>query len=155
MAATDEGPVPFNLWHLENTQTSQYSSSSSSPADAVIFAGLCLVLGLACRRFLRGSKVPYTVVLLVLGVGIGSLEHAFSHQMGKLGYGIRLWANIDADLLLAAFLPVLLFEGSFLMEVHQVKRCMIQMLLVAGPGVLISTFCIGSALKILLLLWLQ
>ena len=30
-------------------------------------------------------------------------------------------ANIDPDLLLAVFLPALLFESSFSMEVHQIK----------------------------------
>ncbi|KFK43712.1 hypothetical protein AALP_AA1G163100 [Arabis alpina] len=34
------------------------------------------------------------------------------------------------------------------MDVHQIKRCMGQMILLAGPGVLISTFCIGSLLKV-------
>lgn len=29
-----------------------------------------------------------------------------------------------------------------------VQRCMVQMILLAGPGVLISTFCLGSALKV-------
>ncbi|KAG2707630.1 hypothetical protein I3760_05G156300 [Carya illinoinensis] len=33
------------------------------------------------------------------------------------------------------------------MEVHQIKRCLAQMIVLAGPGVLISTFCLGSALK--------
>ncbi|KAJ6981894.1 hypothetical protein NC653_025096, partial [Populus alba x Populus x berolinensis] len=35
------------------------------------------------------------------------------------------------------------------MEVHQIKRCMAQMLLLAGPGVLISTCCLGCALKLI------
>ncbi|KAE8735644.1 Detected protein of unknown function [Hibiscus syriacus] len=56
--------------------------------------------------------------------------------------------NIDPDLLLAVFLPALLFKSAFYMEVHQIKRCMAQMLLLAGLGVLISTFCLGSALKL-------
>ncbi|GKU97566.1 hypothetical protein SLEP1_g10702 [Rubroshorea leprosula] len=60
----------------------------------------------------------------------------------------RLWAEIDPDLLLAVFLPPLLFESAFSMEVHQIKRCMPQILLLAGPGVLISTFCLGLALKL-------
>ncbi|XP_058184288.1 sodium/hydrogen exchanger 7 isoform X4 [Rhododendron vialii] len=34
------------------------------------------------------------------------------------------------------------------MEVHQIKKCMAQMIILAGPGVLISTFCLGSALKL-------
>ncbi|KAK1313564.1 Sodium/hydrogen exchanger 7 [Acorus calamus] len=35
------------------------------------------------------------------------------------------------------------------MEIHQIKRCMVQMLLLAGPGVLISTFCLGASIKFL------
>lgn len=48
-------------------------SSSDSPADAVIFVGISLVLGVACRHALRGTHVPYTVALLVLGIGLGAL----------------------------------------------------------------------------------
>ncbi|EHA8589907.1 putative Sodium/hydrogen exchanger 7 [Cocos nucifera] len=76
------------------------------------------------------------------------IEYGTSHGLGKLGAGIRLWANINPVLLLSVFLPALLFESSFAMEVHQIKRCMAQMLLLAGPGVLISTFCLGALLKI-------
>lgn len=124
------------------------NSSSSSPTDAVIFFGISLVLGIAARHALRGTRVPYTVALLVVGIGLGALEYGTNHRLGKIGNGIRIWANINPDLLLAVFLPALLFESSFLMEVHQIKRCIIQMFLLAGPGVLISTFCIGSALKL-------
>ncbi|KAM7484764.1 hypothetical protein LguiA_000773 [Lonicera macranthoides] len=125
------------------------SSSSTNITDAVIFFGISLVLGIASRHLLRGTRVPYTVALLVCGIGLGSLEYGTSHRLGKVGDGIRLWANIDPDLLLAVFLPALLFESSFSMEVHQIKRCMVQMLLLAGPGVLISTFCLGSAIKLI------
>ncbi|KAF9677498.1 hypothetical protein SADUNF_Sadunf08G0114000 [Salix dunnii] len=110
--------------------------------------GLPLVLGIACRHMLRGTRVPYTVALLVIGIALGSLEYGTHLQLGRIGDGIRLWAHIDPDLLLAVFLPALLFESSFSMEVHQIKRCMMQMLLLAVPGVLISTCCLGCALKL-------
>ncbi|XP_037463166.1 sodium/hydrogen exchanger 7-like isoform X4 [Triticum dicoccoides] len=61
---------------------------------------------------------------------------------------MRIWANINPDLLLAAFLPALLFESAFSMEAHQIKKCMAQMLLLAGPGVLMSTFLLGTVLKL-------
>ncbi|XVE85547.1 hypothetical protein DITRI_Ditri17bG0099000 [Diplodiscus trichospermus] len=128
--------------------SSSSSSSSSDPVDAVIFVGISLVLGIASRHLLGGTRVPYTVALLIIGIGLGSLEYGTSHQLGKIGDGIRLWNSIDPDLLLAVFLPALLFESAFSMEVHQIKRCMAQMLLLAGPGVLISTFCLGSVLKL-------
>nr|ACN66494.1 salt overly sensitive 1B [Chenopodium quinoa] len=122
--------------------------SESTPTDAVIFFGVSLILGIACRHFLRGTRVPYTVALLIIGIGLGSLEYGTKHGLGRIGDGIRIWENIDPELLLAVFLPALLFESSFSMEIHQIKRCAAQMILLAGPGVLISTFCLGAALKL-------
>ncbi|XP_047261036.1 sodium/hydrogen exchanger 8-like isoform X1 [Capsicum annuum] len=34
------------------------------------------------------------------------------------------------------------------MEIHQIKRCAAQMILLAGPGIVISTFFLGAAFKI-------
>ncbi|XP_044489713.1 sodium/hydrogen exchanger 8 isoform X2 [Mangifera indica] len=140
----------FFPYRILDEQSGSHSSSneSGSATDAVIFFGISLVLGIASRHLLRGTRVPYTVALLTIGIALGSLEYGTSHKLGKIGNGIRLWANIDPNLLLAVFLPALLFESSFAMELHQIKRCMAQMLLLAGPGVLISTFFIGSALKL-------
>ncbi|XP_031387662.1 sodium/hydrogen exchanger 7-like isoform X2 [Punica granatum] len=105
----------------------------TAPTDVLLCVGVFCVIGVACRHLLGSTRVPYTVALLILSIAIGCLG-----------------AKIDPDLLLAVFLPPLLFEGSFSMEVQQIKKCMVQMLLLAGPGVIISTFCIGSALKLTL-----
>ncbi|KAK7260542.1 hypothetical protein RIF29_26679 [Crotalaria pallida] len=140
--------------HLSLAVSAASSSSSSeqegdgTPSDAVIFFGISLALGIACRHILRGTRVPYTVALLILGIALGALEYGTHHRLGKIGAGIRLWSEIDPDLLLAVFLPALLFESSFSMEVHQIKRCIGQMVLLAGPGVAISTVCLGSVLKL-------
>nr|BAK23260.1 Na+/H+ antiporter [Puccinellia tenuiflora] len=122
--------------------------AGSSPDDAVLFFGVSLVLGIGSRHLLRGTRVPYTVALLVLGFALGGLEYGTKHGLGKLGAGIRIWAAINPDLLLAVFLPALLFESSFSMEVHQIKKCMAQMMLLAIPGVVLSTVLLGSAVKL-------
>ncbi|XP_072989939.1 sodium/hydrogen exchanger 8 [Typha latifolia] len=140
MAAVTDASLPDSGIIVNETET--------KPEDAVIFFGISLVLGIASRQLLRGTRVPYTVALLVIGVALGSLEYGTKGGLGRMGAGIRLWANINPDLLLAVFLPALLFESSFSMEVHQIKRCFAQMLLLAGPGVLISTFCLGTLLKV-------
>nr|AVA17725.1 SOS1-like protein 1 [Populus davidiana] len=139
--------LPYRIW--ESSSSSSAASDDWNPTDTVLFFALSLLLGIACRQVFRGTRVPYTVALLVVGIALGSLEYGTSHQLGRIGDGIRLWAHIDPDLLLAVFLPALLFESSFSMEVHQIKRCMGQMLLLAIPGVLISTCCLGCALKLI------
>ncbi|XP_020576651.1 sodium/hydrogen exchanger 7-like [Phalaenopsis equestris] len=140
MAAVVESPLSF-------TGTDMREETMGEPRDAVIFFGISLVLGIACRHILKGTRVPYTVALLICGIALGSLEYGTHHGLGKLGSGIRIWANINPDLLLFVFLPALLFESSFAMEVHQIKRCFMQMLLLAGPGVVLSTFFLGTVLK--------
>ncbi|CAJ1938943.1 unnamed protein product [Sphenostylis stenocarpa] len=168
----EQQPLPLSLSLSVVSAASAPSTSSdehSNPSDAVIFFGLSLALGIACRHLLRGTRVPYTVALLIIGIALGSigptrlffiilllflnlgfvwLEYGTHHRLGKIGDGIRLWSEIDPDLLLAVFLPALLFESSFLMEVHQIKRCLAQMLLLAGPGVALSTVCLGVVMKL-------
>ncbi|KAL3582348.1 hypothetical protein D5086_016680 [Populus alba] len=139
--------LPYRI--LESSSSSSAASDDWNPTDTVLFFALSLLLGIVCRHVLRGTRIPYTVALLVVGIALGSLEYGTSHRLGRIGDGIRLWAHIDPDLLLAVFLPALLFESSFSMEVHQIKRCMVQMLLLAIPGVLISTCCLGCALKLI------
>ncbi|WJX46913.1 Son of sevenless 1 [Trifolium repens] len=138
-------PLSFSL--SASSSVSDSLENHSNPSDAVIFFGLSLALGIACRHLLRGTRVPYTVALLILGIALGSLEYGTHHRLGKIGDGIRLWSEIDPELLLAVFLPALLFESSFSMEVHQIKRCIAQMIILAGPGVVISTVFLGSMLK--------
>ncbi|CAN7028427.1 unnamed protein product [Brassica oleracea var. botrytis] len=145
MSTVIDAAMPYRL--LEEA-TGSSSEGESSPVDAVLFVGMSLVLGIASRHLLRGTRVPYTVALLVIGIALGSLEYGTHHNLGKLGHGIRIWNEINPELLLAVFLPALLFESAFSMEVHQIKRCIGQMVLLAGPGVLISTFCLASLVKL-------
>jgi hypothetical protein len=53
------------------------------PDDAVLFVGVSLVLGIASRHLLRGTRVPYTVALLILGVALGSLGENRSFFKGN------------------------------------------------------------------------
>jgi hypothetical protein len=62
-------PLSFSL----SASAPPTSEILSNPSDAVIFFGLSLALGIACRHLLRGTRVPYTVALLILGIALGSL----------------------------------------------------------------------------------
>ncbi|KAL1199251.1 Sodium/hydrogen exchanger 7 [Cardamine amara subsp. amara] len=148
MATVIDASIPYRFLEEETNSYSSSSKGESSPVDAVLFVGMSLVLGIASRHLLRGTRVPYTVALLVIVIALGSLEYGTRHKLGKVGHVIRIWNDIDPELLLAVFLPALLFESSFSMEVHQIKRCLGQMVLLAGPGVIISTFCLGSLVKL-------
>jgi len=71
-------PLSFSLSASASASASSTSSENeSNPSDAVIFFGLSLALGIACRHLLRGTRVPYTVALLILGIALGSLGSFF------------------------------------------------------------------------------
>nr|ADQ43186.1 salt overly sensitive 1 [Schrenkiella parvula] len=145
MESVIDAAMPYRLLEDEAGSSSS-SEGEASPVDAVLFVGMSLLLGIASRHLLRGTRVPYTVALLVIGIALGSI-YGTHHNLGKFGHGIRI-NEINPELLLAVFLPALLFESAFSMEVHQIKRCVGQMALLAGPGVLISTFCLATLIKL-------
>ena len=72
-----------------------------------------------------------TVLGLVLGV--------YYESLGRLGVALNSWSQIDPHLLLLLFLPALIFESAFNSDWHIFKVEMAQVLLMAGPMLLVST----------------
>ncbi|CAN6828128.1 unnamed protein product [Brassica oleracea] len=70
MATVIDPVMPYRL--LEEA-TGSSSEGESTPVDAVLFVGMSLVLGIASMHLLRGTRVPYTVALVVIGIALGSL----------------------------------------------------------------------------------
>ena len=63
---------------------------------------------------LKSVPLPYTVVLLVLGFLLGILA-GYSPIAADYTHAA---AHMDPHLLLHVFLPILLFESAFAMDVH-------------------------------------
>jgi CPA1 family monovalent cation:H+ antiporter len=99
-----------------------------------IYLGLLLlavVVGIATKLI---AHLPYTIFLTLVGVGIGYLhlgppieETGFSH-----------------DLIFYVFLPPLLFQGAFHMELDRLLRHLTPIVLFAVPGVIVSTCLVGG-----------
>jgi len=109
----------------------------------MFFALFC---GALCRSLLAGTKVPYTVALLVVGLCLG-----FLHAEEDLGVyarpSIEQWVRIDPHLLLYAFLPPLVFESAFNLEWHMFTKLFSQALLMATVGVVLTVGIVGAFLK--------
>lgn len=91
---------------------------------------MCSVAALT-RHIIQGLnlRLPYTVVLLVLGVLFGLLSGSIEsvHEYAKV-------IDTDPHLILSIFLPVLIFESAFAMEVHTFVKTFVQVVLLAIPG---------------------
>ncbi|XP_033751585.1 sodium/hydrogen exchanger 10-like isoform X2 [Pecten maximus] len=105
--------------------------------SAIIFFIFCsCAVGVLVRRVIQSLnlRMPYTVVLLVLGVLFGLLsgQNKSIHEYASV-------VNIDPHLLLNIFLPVLIFESAFAMEVHTFLKTFIQVVLLAIPGLALAS----------------
>ncbi|TAA40988.1 cation:proton antiporter [Corallincola spongiicola] len=111
-----------------------------------------LVIGSAVRQMLHGKKLPYTVALMLVGLLLGGLDRSgllreidpVSNQM------VSYIATMEPHLILALFLPILIFESAFNMEPHLFKRLFPQISLLAVPGLIIATVLTAWACRMFL-----
>ena len=64
----------------------------------------------------------------------------YSKNLGRIGVAIKVWSQFDPHLLLLIFLPALIFESAFNSDWHIFKVEFPQVLMMAGPMLLISIF---------------
>jgi len=127
--------------HLSNVE----HHTDLSPLLFIIFA---LIIGIVARYFLSKVGLPYTVVLLIFGISLGALSRfdVFStisesfHIGNSVDESIDWASNLDPHLILYIFLPILIFEAAFAMNVHTFKKTILNSSLLAVPGILIAIF---------------
>ncbi|KAK9791813.1 hypothetical protein WJX73_006506 [Symbiochloris irregularis] len=138
------------LWTLVSLPVGTLAETApehTDPVDVLSFLVLTLVLGVFTLHLLAFTKVPYTALLLIWGIIIGICVQTFAQHFKLLGPGTRLWENIDPELLLAVFLPIILFGGAFALQWHLVRKLIWSSLLLAGPGVFLGTALLAVLVK--------
>ena len=129
--------------------------------DPLFFIICALIIGAATRHFLQKSPLPFTVMLLIFGLVGGLLVRFDMFETWNLGFttidvsivskSFTWAANIDPHLLLFTFLPVLIFEAAFAMDVHTFKKSVTNAVVLAVPGIIVAlalTACVMMALKV-------
>ena len=79
-------------------------------------------------------RIPYTIAMVLVGLGVSVLH---------LGQVFHLTVDLEPDLILLVFLPGLLFEASYHIDLPLLRTNIRSILLLAIPGVLISTVVVG------------
>ena len=96
------------------------------------------LLGALIKSFFQNAKLPYTVILLLFGIMIASVEKFYISGDGLVSHMIRQVGDIDPHLILFLFLPILIFESAYSMEPHLFFRIAPQIILLAVLGLIIS-----------------
>ncbi len=118
---------------------------------ALIFVVFALFVGSFTKILMKNSRLSYTVVLFLIGISIGLLEHFRLLEEFLLVSDVILQvATIDPHLILYLFLPALIFQSAYSMEPHLFFRILPQTALLAVVGLIISMVLSAFALHWLL-----
>lgn len=108
-------------------------------AHIVTSTALLLLIASGTLAFAKQFKLPFTVLLVLVGMAVSSLVHSFPQQFKMLGN-----LEISPDMILFVFLPTLIFESTFNMDAHRLRQNLGSVMMLAVPGHLLSTAVIGG-----------
>jgi monovalent cation:H+ antiporter, CPA1 family len=97
-----------------------------------------LVIAAIVAIAVRPLRLPYTVALVVVGL----LLTFFPSE------AIGLDITLTHDLILALFVPPLVFEAAFHLDFSRLRATLLPILTLAIPGVLLTTFLIGGIVAV-------
>lgn len=92
---------------------------------------IAAIVSLVSSRY----RIPYTVGLVVVGFGL-----TFLGRIPML--------NVTPELILALLVPPLVFEAAFQLNYTELRRDLRLILLLAVPGVILTTFLVGGVISL-------
>ncbi|MCH8237006.1 MAG: cation:proton antiporter [Proteobacteria bacterium] len=101
---------------------------------------LLLIAG-GVRAITKRVKVPFSVALVVVGIALRQLVENGPEFLSPVAEH-----EISPDVILFVFLPTLIFESAFNLDVRQLRQNLPQILTLAVPGLILSTTVIGVLL---------
>jgi len=98
--------------------------------------------------------IPYTVVMLLMGcmlefIEVRSEDKSGKDVLGELNDAFSQVRTIDPHMVLALFIPGLIFESAYSTSYHIFMKELPQAAMMAGPGVLVNTLLVGGFMRYL------
>lgn len=115
---------------------------TSQVAEIVAGTVMLLLIAATVLGITQRLRFPFTVALVLVGMGLSLLAAGFPSAMQPIRE-----IEISPQLILFVFLPTLIFESTFNLNVRQLLYNIGPILTLAIPGLLISTLIIGSILS--------
>ncbi|MCP4878519.1 MAG: cyclic nucleotide-binding domain-containing protein [Gammaproteobacteria bacterium] len=108
------------------------------PASEIVYV-LVVLLGIAMliTGTCRNLPVPFTVILVLVGMLLGQMSHQLHFMEPLQGF------NLSPEIMLFVFLPALIFESGFALDARQMIKDLPPILILAIPAMLMSTFVVG------------
>ena len=113
-------------------------------SESILVLMVLLTTGIVASGLFRNLPVPYTVILVVIGMVLANLS--------KIWPPLELLTHfhLTPDLVLFVFLPALIFESALSLNARQLIKDIAPVLVLAVPALLFSTFAVGLGVWMLL-----
>ncbi len=108
-------------------------ASSSNIVNQVEFLILLLIVTLIVALLSRRLRVPYTLLLVIVGFVVGILPFIPNE-------------HVDPNIILYVFIPALLFEGAWNAEIDKLVADWLPIVLLAIPGMVFSLLVVAVVL---------
>ncbi|CAF1334918.1 unnamed protein product [Adineta ricciae] len=127
-----------------NSTVDNHSESDSKSSTVILFLSFSVlsscIYKIILSKFLKNKiPLPFTVVVLLIGFIIGIIAARVNDPGNDFLYGEIELSQINPHLMYYIFLPLLIFDSSFNGHFHVIKQQLLSAILLAGPGVFIST----------------
>lgn len=113
-------------------------------SETVLLLMGLLAAGVLVRGLFGSLPVPYTVMLVLVGLVLGHLARSWQPLEPLQSIGL------SPELVLFVFLPILIFESGFGLNARQMGKQIIPILVLAIPALLLSTTIVGLGVWLLL-----
>jgi NhaP-type Na+/H+ or K+/H+ antiporter len=143
-AAVEEEPEPSleEEGHSEENEEEHEEGHHISDGSRIVFFIIAtLFIGCVLKEIKKKTNIPFTPMILIVGLLMGF----YSKKLYFLGECTELINKIDPHTLLMIFIPGLVFEGAYNTDAYVFGKSKWQVLIMAGPGVLITSFILAWA----------
>ncbi|CAF2067804.1 unnamed protein product [Rotaria magnacalcarata] len=132
----------------ENNSTNQNVHEELKSSTIILFLSLSIIVGCMIKilfsRILKNKiPLPFTISILIVSFVIGIIVTKIPNSDNNLFAGEIQLSHINPHLIHYIFLPLLIFDSSFNGHFHVIKQQLLSAILMAGPGLFISTVIIA------------
>lgn len=109
-----------------------------------------LTVGAIFKSLFQRTRIPYTVGLFAIGLAAGIMNRTgVFHNMPQFSSALDSVANINPDLILYLFLPILIFDAAYELNLHIFKKTLTNATLLAVPGLIICMILTAIVLMVI------
>ena len=109
-------------------------------SDALLIIFILLFLAMAAASLCRHISIPYTVLLVILGLTINLSDPVLPDNFSISQF------RLTHELVVFVFLPALIFESALSLDARGLIKNILPILVLAIPGIIVSMLLVGIGL---------